>query len=378
MEKETFYFEIKDLIIQFLAAFDDCIIRRYDDDRVIKEKLEVRYVLAPKERVIYDIVNETHNITLPVVAVNITSISRDDTRMFNKTDGFYLPKSQTTPGAPYVTKIPTPLPVNISVSMSIIAKYQIDMDQIISNFAPYNNPYIILTWKVPSAAGLAYDVEIRSEVLWDGTISFEPPTQLASTDKYRITAETTFTIKGWLFKKLGENVGNIFVVNDNFYNLRKGDPLRYDTLSGFTFSNQSSAFPPTVEQVSISAVPTITNVFFSNSGIKAEIYDDLTLNKSTSSNSIMLYGTGFDYINNVFLSSGDVNLLPSLTSVSFYKMPSISGFALSASQFDILTTNIILIDIPNNINVGTFDIIVGGTVGYASTLNSKNIVFTLT
>ena len=202
-----------------MAAFDDCVIRRYNETRQVQEKIEVRYVLAPKQRVLYDIVNEAHNITLPVVACNITNISRDESRVFNKLDGFYLPK-QTQTGGKLVSKIPTPVPVNISVSMSIITKYQIDMDQIISNFAPYNNPYIVLTWKLPQEAGLAYDVEIRSEVNWDGNISFTPPTELNAVDKYRIVADTTFTIKGWLFKKLGDTVGNIFVVDSNFYNLK--------------------------------------------------------------------------------------------------------------------------------------------------------------
>ena len=44
-----------------------------------------------------------------------------------------------------------PVPVNLEVSMSILARYMEDVDQIISNFAPYNNPYIILSWPVPKA-----------------------------------------------------------------------------------------------------------------------------------------------------------------------------------------------------------------------------------
>ena len=136
MEKQTFYFEIKDLIVQFLAAFDNCVINRYDG-RSPKEKLEVRYVLAPKQRVLLDIINEEHNITLPVVAVDITSISRDESRVFNKIEGFYLPTKTNTQGN-LVSKLLMPTPINISVSMSIITKFQLDMDQIISNFVPYN------------------------------------------------------------------------------------------------------------------------------------------------------------------------------------------------------------------------------------------------
>ncbi|NBP16917.1 hypothetical protein EBU95_21475, partial [bacterium] len=170
MRNDGFYFEIKNLLVQFLAAFDNCVIKRFNDDRAAQEKIEVRYVLAPKQRVLYDIVNETHNITLPVVAVDITGISRDESRVFNKVDGFYLPTTPTQQGK-LVSKISAPVPININVSMSIITKYQLDMDQILSNFVPYNNPYIIISWKLPAEAGLSYESEIRSEVLWDGNIT---------------------------------------------------------------------------------------------------------------------------------------------------------------------------------------------------------------
>ncbi len=45
---------------------------------MLKSNIEVRYVFAPKQRVMYDIINKAQNITLPVVAVNLTSITRDE------------------------------------------------------------------------------------------------------------------------------------------------------------------------------------------------------------------------------------------------------------------------------------------------------------
>lgn len=377
MKNETFYFELRDLVVQFLAAFDNCVIKRFNDSREVKEKLQVRYVLAPKQRVIYDIVNEAQNITLPVVAVDITSIARDESRVFNKIDGFYLPTNKNQQGK-YVSNIPTPVPVNITVSMSIITKFQLDMDQILSNFIPYNNPYIIISWKIPQAAGLAYETEIRSEVLWDGTISLNPPITLTPSDKYRVTADTTFTIKGWLFKKLGDTTGNIYVIDSNLHALQSSSTLNYNELSGFNFIQPVSGVGyNTTETVTVSGIPTITNIFISNSGLRSEIYENTTISRTNSGYSILLQGTEFQYINNVLLSSSNTNFLPTLTSLNFYKMPSVSGFALSASQYNVLSKNIMLIDLPGNIQTGQFTVLLTNKVGYASTYQIKNIVFTV-
>lgn len=205
-------------MIQFVAAFDNVIIKRYNSIREEQDQIQVRYVYSPKQRVLFDIVNRSQNLTLPVIAVSINSVSRDNDRVFNKIAGFYTNKTQTESNRGSTSAyMRTPVPVNISVNMSILAKYQSDMDQIISNFVPYNDPYIIISWKVPESAGLSIPQEIRSEILWDGNLNMTYPTDINASDKYRISADTSFTIKGWLFKDLSKNaVSNIFFIDNNF------------------------------------------------------------------------------------------------------------------------------------------------------------------
>ena len=112
--------------------------------------------------------------------------------------------------------MPAPVPINISVNMSILTKYQSDMDQILSNFIPYNNPYIIISWKVPASfASIAQ--EIRSEVLWNENIGLNYPTELTPDSPYRVSADTSFTIKGWLFRKHTTPVKTIFEIGTNLY-----------------------------------------------------------------------------------------------------------------------------------------------------------------
>jgi hypothetical protein len=138
--------------------------------------------------------------------------------------------------------------------MSIITKYQTDMDQILSNFVPYANPYIIIGWKVPEDLGLSLNQEIRSEVLWEGGIALSYPTDISSTDKYRCTADTSFTIKGWLFKTQQNPKGLIYYINNNF-NV-ESRITTYDSLSGNTYTwPVSTGILTETEFVGVSANP---------------------------------------------------------------------------------------------------------------------------
>jgi len=228
------------------------VIQRFNKERKSEQSVEVRYVYAPKQRVIYDIINQAKNLTLPVVSVSITNISRDVNRVFNKLDGFYYGKNDGTQNS--VSHLLSPVPINISVSMSIITKYQTDMDQILSNFIPYANPYIIIGWKVPEDLGLSLNQEIRSEVLWEGGISLSYPTDISSTDKYRCTADTSFTIKGWLFKSQENPKGLVYYINNNF-NI-ESKITTYDSLTGNTYTwPVSTGILSETEFIGVSANP---------------------------------------------------------------------------------------------------------------------------
>jgi hypothetical protein len=219
MRLYTFNFEIQTLLEQFVSAFNDIIIKRYDNNKTLTSPTSgnyVKFVYAPKQRV-YETINTPApgGITLPVVAVNITSVARDQARVFNKIEGFVA-----NAGSGYsnglVQKIPQPVPINITVNMTIITKYQTDMDQIISNFIPYCDPYIIISWKLPSFSKNTEPYELRSEVLWNGTVNMSYPTELNNNQAQRLTAETSFTIKGWLFKKMDETVKKIYTIDTKY------------------------------------------------------------------------------------------------------------------------------------------------------------------
>ena len=214
MKTQPYNFEIKDMVTQFVAAFNNVVIDRYNKSRSVVDKIKVKYLYAPKQRVLNDLVTKNQHVTLPAVAVSIGSVSRDEGRVFNKIYGEY----QFIEGSTDSKHLPSPVPINVSINMSIVTKYQTDMDQILSNFVPYNNPYIVISWKTPS--DFTSDTEeIRSAVMWDGSISLTYPDDYDSSTSYRVTADTTFEIKGWLWPQKSTDAKQIFHASTNFTTL---------------------------------------------------------------------------------------------------------------------------------------------------------------
>ena len=221
MKNYTFNWEVQTLVEQFVGAFNDVIIKRYDNENKVVAPLsgnKVLFVYSPKQRVFSNLNSPAAGgLTVPVIAVNISSISRDPQRVFNKNEGFTVDYENTQLGRNSLKNIPQPVPVNIGITMTIITKYQADLDQILTNFIPYCDPYIIISWKLPSLSKSNIPYEIRSEVLWDGNVQLQYPDNLGPTQPYRITATTNFTIKGWMFKKMDEIIKKIYTIDSKFF-----------------------------------------------------------------------------------------------------------------------------------------------------------------
>jgi hypothetical protein len=366
MYNKGFYFEIHDLLVQFVAAMDDVIISRYDKNRVEKEQIKVRYVHAPVQRVLLDIINKSQNITVPVIAVNITSIDRDENRVFNKIEGFYNTASRgvntTTP------KVPMPIPINVGVSVTILTNYQSDMDQILSNFVPYSNPYLIISWKIPFEFGLPELSEIRSEVLWSGSIQVEQPIELQSTDKPRFQSTTNFTIKGWLFPAAAKDpLKTIYFIDSNFH-LTNRSILQYDLFDELAAENTQS------ETISISAAPLLTNIYLlnSNGSYPVELVGDSQVIKTKNQNlSFNILGEMLQYTTSILISTNQTSMYQTLTSFEFEYYPPLSGYLIPSSYYTIMGENVIHLTLPPLSAQGDFNIAVVNSVGWKDT-NSIN------
>jgi hypothetical protein len=357
----THNFEISDLLRLFVSAFDDTFVFRHDEHKNRKSKIAVKYIFGPKQRVMHDIINAEKHITLPVVSIEQTNVSRDATRVFNK-DQFFYRANYVADEIVSHAKIPTPIPVTMDISVTMIAKYKSDIDQIVSNFLPYANPYFMVSWNTPKEFGTVFRDEINSKVHWDGSVSFDNPTDLPATDKFRITATTTFKIEGWIFPAHEEVSAPIYKVHTDFTNVDLiTDFDEMDVEGGY---NEALSLSGETEFVEVSAAPSMTNAFYAlNNNRSTAVVDDISLNFNEDVY-INMVGKRFDYTNTWFLS-GDITTSLPLTSVDTIQSGVLSGYKLDTVE--VVNDNIAILDILSDVvSSGTFKIITRNDVGWAA------------
>ena len=207
MKDYNYNFEIRTLLTHFAAAFNDVKIKRFDGKKYEKEIIKVPLTYAPKSHILNDIIGLTDTVRLPIVAVEVKNQSRDNERVKNKIDDLIYKNSDGT----FVNaKV---VPWNIEVEMTILAKYQEDIDQIVQNFSVYSNPYTIISWQEPKSGR-----ELRTEIFWKGDLSVDYPAknQTPTDPPFRITATSSFTIKGYLFSTSLSNSKPICLINTDY------------------------------------------------------------------------------------------------------------------------------------------------------------------
>ena len=223
-----------------MSMLDDVVVARRPKQNFNEavDWIKVRFVYSPKQRVLLDLLDKAQNIQLPVVAFYLGGINRDTNRVWNKLDGFYA----RSPDPAYTKKINQPNPVDITLNCSVLTKYASDMDQILTNLIAWTNPQHILSWRIPAIP----EQEIRSPVIWNGTVNTTYPTDLNATQIARYQADTSFTIKGWIFKAIPEKSdAKIFKIYSDF-SLIPGITTKY------SLDELDSEL---TDRVSISAVP---------------------------------------------------------------------------------------------------------------------------
>ena len=376
MKNYTYNFEIKDLLTQFVAAFDDTVIKRFNRAGAPEQEVEVRYVFAPKQRIMHDVVNKAQNLQLPVVAVNLTSVSYDTDRVFNKLHNF-----DNASGVNSASSIRTPTPVNLTVNMSILCRYMQDMEQILSNFIPYADPYIVLAWKEPVSDALDSDViEIRTEVLWDESINLNTPTETTYSDKFRIIADTSFTIKGWLFRNQNETSNPIYFIENNFINTSPTysfnqalTSLEYEAF----FDSLTADAGYDIDTISLSGIPEITNVYFNTSASLLEVNGPVTVTSGAytyNTNSYTLLGSHYNETEFVLLSSNST-ITSGFTSLSTTYTGAVSGYLLPAANWTVLSDEVINITLPLLLDSGKFDIIIKNPAGWKTSAEIDGFYF---
>ena len=342
MRSYTFQFEVERLVTMFISAMDDIVVKRHNVHKNARDQIRVRFVYAPKQRVLSDLLDRAQNLQLPVAAVSIGGVNRDSTRVFNKIAG----SSYMTMDPRQKKKLPQPVPIDLTLNLSFLTRYQSDMDQCISNFLPYCDPYFVISWRIPDMP----EHEIRSKVEWSGAINFEYPMDLQATSVARVRADTSFTLKGWIFKSFPkEDEGEILTIKTD-----------YTTLSELTSRYSLEELDEnTSKRLALSAFP------------QPKFID--TLSVPTSSTSIVnLFGSSFFNVKNVYLS-GSVNGVLQTPFVNNSKLSAtflpFTALKLPLSSFNVIDDNQLVVTIKNLPTPGTIDVIVENEAGYGTLMS---------
>lgn len=282
MNQYTYDFEVQTMSTVLINAFSDIIINRFDVNKNTRNRIKTRVVYAPKERVLNDLLNKDQNLQLPVVSVNISGITRDESRVFNKILGTYF----TPPNMSHSVHERGVLPVDVTYNVSIMTRYQQDMDQILSHLLPYINPYFVVSWRTPSRP----DHEIRSKVMWNGSVNIQYPNDLNATQVARVVADLSFTFQGWIFQQ-SETVENIYTFNTSFVN---AGAIPLDSLVDMSAERLSSLDTEEFSNLIYTAIPPKPK------------FIEPTYANALKTQKFTLWGSGFEYITNVYLSGAPV------------------------------------------------------------------------
>ena len=341
MKNYSFHWELKNLIVQFMKALDDGVIKRYNEDRIEQgDNVAVKVVYSPKSRTLQNLVNKQQNLELPVISVSLGGIARNPQRVFNK---IYGPTFTDQP----LTSPLQPVPIDITINVSILTKYQNDMDQIISNIIPYFDPYIMVSWKHPDMTQ-----EIRSKVNWSGNLNYNYPADLGATVPYRQAVDTTFVMQGWLFKKADANSGIIHNVITDYIGVADLSEIELNYLESSDYDRFITSGIPIVSEVKPINIEESKNVTLYFSGNMLDRADSVYISGS------MFPQTTANYVD-MFSSSPRL----SANNPPFYGTPVLSFETIG---------NAMAVSIDSINETGLIDIIVMNQAGYGGVIkNSK-------
>jgi hypothetical protein len=339
VDRSDFFFEERTLILQFEDAFNDVVVRRINKDRQVQDRISVNFRYSPKERVLHDIVNKNQHLRLPIIACYKTGLRRDTTRVFNKIEGSFW----TEPDENGHKHLLQPVPVDLEMGMSVISRYQMDMDQIIANFVPYTDPYVVVSWTLPILGH-----EIRSHIIWNENISYEYPTDIDKTQPYRVIANTSFTIKGWIFKDPADNAGTIYKIDTSFTSVSDLSD-RYDRLIGMMNPDNTETFT-----ISARPQPSLIEPF-------------MTIPSAFPT--FTLKGDMFNFVDELYVS-GSPGVYPNATLQTPFSTnqglsavyPAFTG--VEVSSFNVINDSCLTFELPSAAAPGFIDVIPKNDAGY--------------
>ena len=176
----------------FAQLFRNITINRKDNNSNSIIPVKVNCVIGSRARIIKALENqqEKADFTLPLIAITRTGIQRDPSRL----TALHNEIRQSVNGRINYNMI-TPNPINISYKVTVFAKYQSDIDLILSNWIPFFNNDVWVSVKHYKYT----DLKFYSQVVMDDSISESRNESPTGTQYDFCQAECTFTFKTVIF-----------------------------------------------------------------------------------------------------------------------------------------------------------------------------------
>lgn len=163
---EYFYHEIlRKTIISFGNLFNNITIKHRDEDNDVFSVLKVPLAYGPTQKFLARLeqsqdLNRPVQITLPRMSFEFIGLTYDGSRKVTTTQSFISP---TTTDKTDIRKTYMPVPYNMEFELSIMAKLNDDMLQIVEQILPYFQPTYNLTVDLVSTIGEKRDIPVVFE-----------------------------------------------------------------------------------------------------------------------------------------------------------------------------------------------------------------------
>ena len=205
------------------------------------------------------------------------------------------------------------------------------------------------------------------------------PKDTTYSEKFRIVADTSFTIKGWMFRNKNETSNPIYFIDTNFIDASKGynfapalTAIDYDSFSA------SLSEDTNVETISLSGYPFTDSVFYNASGSPIPVNSAVTITtqaKDLNKGTFTLIGQNYNETEFVLLSSTSA-LTDTLTSVDTRYTGTIDGYLLPLSSYTVMSDTVMNVNLSDLNTPGTFQVVVKNPAGWTSTGDLSGVSFT--
>lgn len=218
--QEYFYYNsVRNQIIVFMSLFKSMkvIDERDTMDDTLTDSVEtkINIVYSPKERKLIEqtyeslIPDSMYDTKVPIFSVSIASIAYDPARALN----FFRKRRIKQNSKQYQDRMP--IPYDIGMTLSILAKYEEHIHMITENIVPYMAPYIIV--RIKENINHLENIPRELRIDFDGNINRDISITWADTERRVIKTDLGFVIKGWIYKPLREAQGPILHIPISFF-----------------------------------------------------------------------------------------------------------------------------------------------------------------